>query len=585
MKNFIKKLFITVLAFFISSILVFALFFILIVSLTSNQRNKYIKINDNSVLALSFKSKVIEYDTENQISAFHFNKEENLKLQDILNAIHQAKNDDRIKGISIEIDDIDAGITQLNDIRKSLEDFKKSKKFVYAYGNNVSQGSYYLSSVADQYFLNPVGKIELKGLSAEVLFFKDFVEKYGINMNIIRHGKYKAAVEPFLRNDMSAENRKQISTMLNDLWREISTQIMESRKLNQQMFNTIVDNLYGILPDLSLKHQLVDKLLQKSEYENFLKRKLNIDKDEQLNKISISQYIDYHKENKSFNNNKIAVLYASGTLYDGNKTMDIHSEKYIKYIKDLADDEQIKAVVLRVNSPGGSANASDAILFELQQLQQKKPLVVSFGDHAASGGYYISMAADKIFAQNNTITGSIGVFGMIPDAKKLANNQGIYSEIVSTNANSKMMSPISGISSGTVAIMQKSVEQTYARFIHFVAQNRNMTLERVDAIGGGRVWSGKRAKDLGLVDEIGNLNDAISYASKKAKLTDYEVENYPTKIDKFEQIFGSIDEENISTKYLKKQVGENNYQLFKLFVSPQSQSNIQMMSPYQVSIK
>lgn len=583
MKNFIKNLLTTILAIFISGIIIFTLFIITIAIITSNDSSKGTKIKENSVLTLSLKNKIIETDTESSMSIFDYKESENLKLQDILKAIEYAKNDDNIKGISIEIDNIDAGITQIDDIRNSLEDFKKSKKFVYAYGNNVSQSSYYLGSVADQYFLNPVGGIELKGLSSEVVFLKDFAEKYGININVIRHGKFKAAVEPFIRNDMSPENKEQISKLLNDIWSETSDKIIASRKLKKEEFNTIVDSLYGIIPDLSLKYKLADKLVQKSEYENIIKSKLNLDTNQKLNKISISNYIHSFTED-TYSSNKIGVLYASGTIYNGNEIADIHSEKYIKYIKELAEDDQIKAVVLRVNSPGGSANASDEILFELQQLKLKKPLIVSFGDYAASGGYYISMAADRIFAQNNTITGSIGVFGVIPNAKKLANNNGIYTDAVTTNANSNMISPISGLSSGTASIMQKSVIQTYQRFIHFVAKNRKITTEQVNNIGEGRVWSGKEAKKIGLVDEIGSLNDAIKYAAKKANLADYQVEQYPNNIDKFQKIFGSMDEENISIKYIKKQIGIENYKLLKLYTMD-SKNNIQMILPYSLNIK
>lgn len=580
MRNFIKNLFTTILAIFISGIIIICLLFIIII-VSSSKDNK---IREDSVLTLSFDTKIIESDTENTLSVFDYRKNKSPKLQDILNAIEYAKNDDKIKGISIEIDNIDAGITQINDIRNSLEDFKKSKKFIYAYGNNVSQSSYYLGSVADQYFLNPVGGIELKGLASEIVFLKDFAEKYGININVIRHGKFKAAVEPFLRKDISPENREQISNFLNDIWSEISDKIVKSRKLNQEDFNTIVDNLYATIPDFSLKHKLVDKLVQKSEYENILKSKLNIENYQNLNKVSISNYIT-SINNDFYSSNKIGVLYASGTIYNGNQITDIHSEKYIKYIKELADDDQIKAVVLRVNSPGGSANASDEILFELQQLQLKKPLIVSFGDYAASGGYYISMAADRIFAQNSTITGSIGVFSVIPNIKKLANNNGIYTDMVTTNSNSNMISPISGLSAGTESIMQKSIIQIYQRFIHFVAKNRKMTPEQVDTLGEGRVWSGKKAKEIGLVDEIGNLNDAIKYAGKKANLSDYQVEYYPNNIDKFQTILGSLNEEQIATNFIKKQIGNENYKLFQIFTNPKHHNTIQMLSPYLINIK
>ena len=585
MKNFIKTVLANVIALFIAGLLLpFFLLFIIVIIGSASSSDKDIKIKENSVLTIDFKSKIVEHENESEASMFDLKDDAELKYQDILNAIETAKNDDKIKGISIELDDIDAGITQIDDIRKSLEDFKKSNKFVYAYGNNVSQASYYLGSVADQYFLNPVGGIELKGLSSEVIFLKEFAEKYGININVIRHGNFKAAVEPFLRNEMSPENKEQMTALLNDTWGEISSKIIQSRKLDPTEFKTVVDSLYATIPDLSLKHKLADKLVQKSEYEEIIKNKLNVGKDEKLNKVSIRNYAFSQVDTKT-NDNKIAVLYASGTIYNGNKYSDIHSERYIQYIKNLAQDDNIKAVVLRVNSPGGSANASDEILYELQQLKQKKPLIISFGDYAASGGYYISMAGDRIFAQNNTITGSIGVFGVIPDAKNLANRNGIYSDVVSTNANSNMMSPFSGLSSGTLAITQRSVVNTYNRFVHFVSKNRKKTAEEVDAVGSGRVWSGKRAKEIGLVDEIGSLNDAVKYAANKANIAEYEAVSYPEKVDKFEQIMGNLRQGNIAESYVKSQISEENYQLFKVFSDQNFKNSIQMTMPYIIRIK
>ena len=585
MKNFIKTVLANVIALFIAGLLLpFFLLFIIVIIGSASSSDKDIKIKENSVLTIDFKSKIVEHENESEASMFDLKDDAELKYQDILNAIETAKNDDKIKGISIELDDIDAGITQIDDIRKSLEDFKKSNKFVYAYGNNVSQASYYLGSVADQYFLNPVGGIELKGLSTEVIFLKEFAEKYGININVIRHGNFKAAVEPFLRNEMSPENKEQMTALLNDTWGEISSKIIQSRKLDATEFKTVVDSLYATIPDLSLKYKLADKLVQKSEYEEIIKNKLNVGKDEKLNKVSIRNYAFSQVDTKT-NDNKIAVLYASGTIYNGNRYSDIYSERYIQYIKDLAQDDNIKAVVLRVNSPGGSANASDEILYELQELKQKKPLIISFGDYAASGGYYISMAGDRIFAQNNTITGSIGVFGVIPDAKNLANRNGIYSDVVSTNANSNMMSPFSGLSSGTLAITQRSVVNTYNRFVHFVSKNRKKTFEEIDAVGSGRVWSGKRAKEIGLVDEIGSLNDAVKYAASKANIAEYEAVSYPAKVDKFEQIMSSLKQESITTNYVKSQMGEENYQLFKIFADQNFRNSIQMTMPYIIRIK
>lgn len=584
MKDFIKNVFANIVAILIIGMLLFG-FFIVIFVASAMTDNKKTYLEKNSVLALNFKTNIIDSHTEVEESLFDFGKEKDLLLIEVLEAIKKAKTDDKIKGISIETDDFSAGVTQVDDVRAALEDFKKSGKFVYAYGNNMSQKSYYLASVADKFYLNPVGSVELKGLSTEVTFLKDFAAKYGIGVDVIRHGKFKAAVEPFIRNDISPENKEQLSTMLNDIWGNISSKMMISRKIDNNSFKTAVDSLYGFIPEMALKSKLVDKLLQKSEYENIIKAQLNLNKYDELNKVSITKYINTLDENESDNDNKVAVLYAAGEIFNGDEYQNIHSEKYIKYIKDLAEDDNVKAVVLRVNSPGGSGNASDEILFELQQLKLKKPLIVSFGDYAASGGYYISMAADKIYSEPNTLTGSIGVFGMIMNFKDLANRNGIRTDIVATNANSQVYSPLSGAAPGTIPILTKSVESTYKRFVYFVTQNRKQSFEQIDAIGGGRIWSGTRAKQLGLVDELGTLQQAINYAAAKAKLKNYSVESYPSEMNKFEQLFKNAEEDEIAAKVITKKIGKENYQLFQKVTNPKLNNGVQMALPYQIQIK
>lgn len=582
MKSFFKLVLANLTAIFIVTA-VFFLFFIAFIILSSISGSTDIK--SNSVLTLDLKTKVIDSPSEDQEDFFAFNnkeKETSVLLYDILQAIENAKTDDKIKGISLEMDNINAGMTQLDDIRNALIDFKKSGKFVYAYGNAVSQGAYYLGSVADKYYLNPAGLIELKGLSTEVTFFKSFAEKYGVGIQVIRHGKFKAAVEPFLRDEISPENKEQLSTLLNDIWLNTSNKIASSRKIPLAELNTITDSLYSYLPNLSLKYNLADQLIQKSEYDNIIKKKLNIDTDKKLNKISFAKYSE--SLNSDNDGKQIAVLYASGAIYNGKGYDGIYSENFIKEIKKLQKDDDVKAVVFRINSPGGSANASDEILFELQQLKRKKPVVVSFGDYAASGGYYIAMGADKIFSEPNTLTGSIGVFGVIPYFKELAEKNGIRSDVVSTNANSNMISAINGLSPGTLNIMTRSVESTYQRFVHFVTLNRKKSFEEIDAIGGGRIWSGVRAKQIGLVDELGTLQDAINYAAKSANLKDYGVSSYPAKVSKFEQIFSAETEEDFSTRLIKNKIGKENFKIFQHITDPNTRSAVMMESPFSIKI-
>lgn len=581
MKSFFKLVLANLTAIFIviAGFFVFFIGFIILASISEST-----DIKSNSVLTLDLKTTIIDSPSEDQedFLSFNNNEQKSVLLYDVLQAIDKAKSDDKIKGISIEADNINAGITQLDDIRNALIDFKKSGKFVYAYGNSVSQGAYYLGSVADKYYLNPAGGIELKGLSTEVTFFKSFAEKYGIGIQVIRHGKFKAAVEPFLKDEISPENQEQLSTLLNDIWNNTSSRISASRKIPTSELKTITDSLYSYIPNLSLKYKLVDQLIQKSEYDNIIRKKINIDNDKKINKISFAKYSESIDSKKG--DNKIAVLYASGSINNGKGYDGIYADNFRKEIKKLQEDDDVKAVVFRINSPGGSANASDEILFEMQQLKRKKPVVISFGDYAASGGYYIAMGADKIFSEPNTLTGSIGVFGVIPYFKDLAAKNGIRSDAVTTNANSNMISAINGLSPGTLTIMTRSVESTYQRFVHFVTQNRKKTFEQIDAVGGGRIWSGVRAKEIGLVDELGTLQDAINYAAKSANIKNYGVSAYPSKISKFEQIFSSETDEDFSTRMIKNKIGKDNFKIFQQITDPNAKAEVKMETPFSIKL-
>lgn len=583
MKSFFKNVLANIVGFAIIMIILFIGFIMMIaVSAASSSTPK---VKSNSVLVIDEKLQVLDSPTDENFSFFSMNNEsKDVLLFDLLTAINKAKTDDKIKGISIEADYIAAGITQLDDIRAALEDFKKSGKFVYAYGNTVTQPAYYLGSVAQQYYLHPAGRIDMKGLATEVTFFKDFADKYGIGLEVIRHGKYKSAVEPYLRNDISPENKEQLSTLLNDIWGNTLNKIAVSRKIDSTQLNVVVDSLYGMLPNLTVQHKLADKLLQKSEYTNMLKTKLNVKEKEKLNTISMANYVEsVAKVEKG--KERVAVLYASGAIYNGKDYKDIHSERYLKYIKELQEDDKVKAVVLRVNSPGGSANASDEILFALKELKKKKPLVVSFGDYAASGGYYIAMGADKIYSEPNTLTGSIGVFGVLYNFEDVANKNGIRSDVVSTNDNAAYYSMLHGLTPHGRAMITKSVEGTYKRFVGFVTENRKKTFEQVDNVGGGRVWSGTRAKELGLVDELGTLQNAIQFAAQKAGLKKYDVEAFPRKKSKFEQILGNMNEDDISSKVLQNKVGKDHYKVIEQFINLKTNSEVKMESPYRIIFK
>lgn len=584
MKNFLKLVLANLVAMMILLGTLFG-FMILFVIIGSSSAESKIKVKENSVLVINNSLSILDSPSDEKVDFLTLNKKNtHLTLYEALEAIKHAQSDPKIKGISIEADLFNAHLTHVDNLRAAIEDFKKSGKFVYAYGNNVSQGAYYLGSVADRYFLNPVGGIELKGLSSEVIYMKDFADKYGIGFSVLRYGKYKSAVENLLRNDISDENKEQISAMLMGIWNEISPKMIQSRKLNSDVFNRIVDSLDAFIAESALKHQLVDELAHKTVFENFIKSKVGIKADEDLNTVSLKAYASTI-ENKYSTSQSVAVLHASGTIMNGKGNHDIYAETFIKQIKKIADDEVIKAVVLRINSPGGSANASDEILFELHQLRAKKPLIVSFGEYAASGGYYIAMAGERIFSEPNTLTGSIGVFGVIPNVKELANRNGLYAYDVQTHANSSFHSMINGLKPGAEAVLTKSIEMTYKKFVSHVMKNRKMTFDQVDQIAQGRVWTGRMAVNNGLVDELGTLQDAIQFAAKKAQLGAYQVETYPSKMNPIEQFFQDFEEDSISSKLLERKLGKGNYQVLEMFLKERQKSEIMMMMPYQLTLQ
>lgn len=589
MKSFFKLVLANIVAILVlGGIFVLSLVFFLIVGAFSGGSDNYVE--DDSILIFNNETVILDNPNEEKIDFFSFGKPANsVTVLDVIESIKVAKTDPKISGISLEGDFINANLTHIDDIRNALEDFKKSGKFVYAYGNSVSQSAYYLGSVANSYFLNPVGSIDLKGLSSEVVYLKDFAEKYGIGIQVLRHGKYKAAVETYMRSDMSEENREQITTMLQDIWGNIAPKIMASRKINASQLKATVDSLDGFMPETALQKKLIDKLAHKSQYDDFLKKTLKLEKDEDLPKVSLHKYIasleDEDKLFPSSSDNGVAVLYASGAIENGKGYQGIQSETIRKEIKELAEDENIKAVVLRISSPGGSANASEEILYELQKLREKKPLVISFGDYAASGGYYIAMAGERIFSEPNTITGSIGVFGMVPYFKEIANKNGIYAHEVSTHSNSNYHSTINGVKPEVIPLFTRHIEQTYKKFVGHVMAGRKMTFEQVDNIGGGRVWTGSRAAEIGLVDQLGTLQDAIAYAAQKAKLKDYSVETFPKKKSKFDQFFSDLEGDNIMAKFLEHKVGKENYRLIEIFTQDRKKHEVMMEMPFQIKVQ
>ena len=589
MKNFFGRVFSTIIGNLLTiSVFVILLFVLIFVSALSAPTKS---VKDGSVLEISLEDPIMESDMDRSVSIFDMSESPNVFLQDIIHSIEEAKNDDKIKGISLKLDKFSGGATQATDIRNALEDFKKSGKFVYSYSNSGSQLSYYISSVSDKIYQNPLGGTLLQGLSSNIMFFKNAGDKYGVDFQVIRHGQFKSAVEPYLRTNMSDENRLQLSELLNDVWGNVSNSITKSRKISPEQFTTVTDSLYAFIPETGKENKIYDVLAQENEYQKMLFTKLGLKEEksktdfEVLEKHTIKVEDYFETLSDKSEKDKIAVLYASGTITEGDGFDGIQSKTYVDAIRKISQNDKIKALVLRVNSPGGSANASEEILYELMQLKTKMPIVVSFGDVAASGGYYIAQASDKIYAQPNTITGSIGVFGMIPNAQKLFNNFGLDFDEVKTNANADQLksltTPLSPTAKNT---MQKSIVLIYGKFVNHVATNRKLTYEQVDKIGEGRVWSGTRAKQIGLVDDFGSLDTAIKEAAKLAKIEKYSTENYPKRKDSFEEFMDNLQGKNTEAA-IAKELGSDGIRIYKEIKMMNEQKGVQVRLPYDIQIQ
>lgn len=589
MKNFFGRVFSTIIGNLLTiSVFVILLFVLIFVSALSAPTKS---VKDGSVLEISLEDPIMESDMDRSVSIFDMSESPNVFLQDIIHSIEEAKNDDKIKGISLKLDKFSGGATQATDIRNALEDFKKSGKFVYSYSNSGSQLSYYISSVSDKIYQNPLGGTLLQGLSSNIMFFKNAGDKYGVDFQVIRHGQFKSAVEPYMRTNMSDENRLQLSELLNDVWGNVSTSITKSRKISPEQFATVTDSLYAFIPETGKENKIYDVLAQENEYQKMLFTKLGLKEEksktdfEVLEKHTIKVEDYFETLSDKSEKDKIAVLYASGTITEGDGFDGIQSKTYVDAIRKISQNDKIKALVLRVNSPGGSANASEEILYELMQLKTKMPIVVSFGDVAASGGYYIAQASDKIYAQPNTITGSIGVFGMIPNAQKLFNNFGLDFDEVKTNANADQLksltTPLSPTAKNT---MQKSIVLIYGKFVNHVATNRKLTYEQVDKIGEGRVWSGTRAKQIGLVDDFGSLDTAIKEAAKLAKIEKYSTENYPKRKDSFEEFMDNLQGKNTEAA-IAKELGSDGIRIYKEIKMMNEQKGVQVRLPYDIQIQ
>jgi protease-4 len=584
--NFLRNL----LAAIVGTLIAFGImFFMFVFFISLVNTEETVAVKKNSVLELQMKFPVKDYTGNNEGDPFDVLFEKAQGLDEILHAIKVAKEDDDIKGISINNNFIAAGISSTQAIRNALSDFKESGKFIYAFGDYYLQKDYYLASVADSIFLNPVGGMDFKGLSAEVLYFKDLQDKTGVKMEVIRHGKYKSAVEPFLSNEMSDANRIQISELINSIWNSIVSEISLDRGISEQDINIIADTLGGRKPEYAKASGLLDDVIYHDEYEKRLKQAAGTPVEDKLNYISLEDYTKISAKKKlQSGKDRIAVIFAQGNIIYGEGGPDAIGQGIInKAIIKARDDKSVKAIVLRVNSPGGSALTSDIIWREVEMAKKEKPVVVSMGDVAASGGYYISVGANKIFAEPTTITGSIGVFGIIPNINELAANIGINAEQVGTNKNSVDYSLFEPMSDEFRGFVKEGIEKTYDTFILKVSEGRNITVAQADSLAQGRVWSGTEARELGLVDELGGLEDAIEAAAELANVDSYSIRKYPRYKTSFERFMEDFGGASIFNKELiiQEEIGAEIYGMYKEIKSAMEQKGVQVRMPFTLTIK
>jgi protease IV len=588
MKEFFKYVFATVVGIVISTVVLGVLFFVIIIGMISSlDSDKATTVKSNSVLYLNLDQAIIERTPENSFGNFiGGSSDKSLGFNDIIKALKKAETDENIQAVYLNVSAPNAGMATMLEVRNAIIDFRKSKKPIIAYSEIYSQGAYYLASAASKVYLNPEGSLEFKGFSSELTFFKGALEKLGIEAQIIRVGNYKSAVEPFINTKMSDYNREQVTAYVNGLYKTFLSGIADTRKINQDSLFQMANEYKIQLPKDALHYKMVDGLKYKDEILDELRNITGKGKKEDINAISINDYIKNLPAEATFTaKNKIAVIYANGEIIGGEGSDEqIGSERISRAIRKARLDENVKAIVLRVNSGGGSALASDVIWREIVLSKKIKPVIASFGDVAASGGYYIACAADSIFVQPNTITGSIGVFGIIPNFQNLLTNKlGLTFDGVKTGKYADIMSTNRPLTAGERFIIQKDVNHVYDTFIGRVADGRKKTKIQVDSIGGGHVWIGTDAVKIGLADRLGSFKDAIKSAAKKAKLSDYKVVEYPEKIDPI-KAFLSNAKENVSVYYAKKELGEN-YQLYKQMQKAIVNAGVQARMDYNISIK
>ncbi|MBN1187772.1 MAG: signal peptide peptidase SppA [Bacteroidales bacterium] len=586
MRSFLKYTFASMLGIMLA---IFFMFIIVLVLVVASSSEAPIDVRNNSLLYIKFDQQIYDRAPANPMANFNMMNlmpEPVMGLDDILNSIEYAKTDDRIKGIYLEPSIIRCGIASKEEIRNALNDFKESGKFVLTYSNYFSQSTYYLASVSDKVYLNPAGIFEFIGLSAEIMFYKKAFEKWGIDAQVFRYGKFKSAVEPYLENKLSDENKLQIQALLNSVWNNYLNGISVERNIEKTTLNNIADSLLVRNAKDALTYRLIDGLKYKDEIIEELLDSMDVANIDKLHVVKLPDYINTVKSTnkKSTGKDKIAVIYAYGSVVMGEQQDGaVASETISRAIRKARMDSSIRAIVFRVNSPGGLVIAADIIWREVMLASKIKPVIASMGDYAASGGYYIVAPADTIVANPNTITGSIGVFAVwFSGGKLLKDKVGITYDYVETNEHSNLQSVLKRLDNEEGAYIQNSVDDIYIDFISKVAEGRNMTIQDVDSIGQGRVWSGADAMNLGLVDVEGGLHEAIQIAAAKAGLEKYQIISLPEQEEPFVAFLKQLGIE-AKSRILKKELGEfyEDYQFVKELLN---QKGLQAIIPYKMSI-
>lgn len=589
MKEFFKYVLATVAGIFAVSIIGVILLFMIIGAIISSAE-KQVVVENNSMLVLDMGRQIVDRapnDPFEDMELPFLSQVKSLGLDDIFTSLENAAADDNIKGVYLKLSMFGGGMASVEEIRNALIEFKKNcDKPIYAHADQymMDQKSYYLATVADKIVIHPEVSVDFRGLGGEMLFFRNALDKVGIEMQIVRHGKFKAAVEPFMLDKMSAENREQQLTYMNSLWNHMLKGISEKRNIPVEKLNLLADEVQTFNKgQKAVETGLVDEVKYKDQVLDDLREITGITGTKDVPVITASKYADVPAKEKKFSRNKIAVIYASGDIGMSFGGEFIDGDKLSREIRKVRQDSTYKAVVLRVNSPGGTIFDSETIWREVKLAADEKTLVVSFGNVAASGGYYISCAADKILASPNTITGSIGIFGTIPNFGELLNDKlGITTDVVKTNKNSDLLTLTRPMTEVERQLMQNTIEEGYNTFVGHVAEGRRKTVAQIDSIGQGRVWSGENAKEIGLIDDFGGLKDAIALAAEIEGLEEYRTVGLPALPDPFQELF-QVGTDNIRARFLKNELGEK-YRYYEYFKKMSGMSGVYARMPYDIFV-